>query len=55
MNLMATAFDTSVADLENELAVLIQNGSIKARIDSHKHVSATSLVSLCLPLLRQRG
>ncbi|CAH8545614.1 unnamed protein product [Schistosoma turkestanicum] len=38
LNLMAKAFDTNVASLENELAVLIQDGSIKARIDSHKQL-----------------
>ncbi|CAH8607821.1 unnamed protein product [Schistosoma curassoni] len=38
LNLMAKAFDTNVANLENELAVLIQDGSIKARIDSHKQL-----------------
>lgn len=36
---MAQAFDTTVAELENELATLIQDGSIKARIDSHKQAS----------------
>ncbi|CAH8864767.1 unnamed protein product [Trichobilharzia szidati] len=38
LNHMAKAFDTNVAGLENELAVLIQDGSIKARIDSHKQL-----------------
>ncbi|KAK4468680.1 hypothetical protein MN116_007863 [Schistosoma mekongi] len=38
LNHMAKAFDTNVASLENELAVLIQDGSIKARIDSHKQL-----------------
>ncbi|KAF5399220.1 COP9 signalosome complex subunit 1, partial [Paragonimus heterotremus] len=38
LNRMAKAFDTTVAELENELAVLIQDGSIKARIDSHKQL-----------------
>ncbi|CAH8586742.1 unnamed protein product [Heterobilharzia americana] len=38
LNCMAKAFDTNVASLENELAVLIQDGSIKGRIDSHKQL-----------------
>ncbi|KAH8874097.1 COP9 signalosome complex subunit 1 [Schistosoma japonicum] len=38
LNHMAKAFDTNVASLVNELAVLIQDGSIKARIDSHKQL-----------------
>ncbi|TPP59621.1 COP9 signalosome complex subunit 1b [Fasciola gigantica] len=38
LNRMAQAFDTSVVELENELATLIQDGSIKARIDSHKQL-----------------
>lgn len=47
LNLMAKAFDTNVANLENELAVLIQDGSIKARIDSHKQV----ILLFCVVLL----
>ncbi|VDL89061.1 unnamed protein product [Schistocephalus solidus] len=39
LNMMARAFATTVAELENELAKLIQDGSIKARIDSHRQVS----------------
>jgi COP9 signalosome complex subunit 1 len=35
LNAMAAAFTTSVAGLEKELARLIMDGSISARIDSH--------------------
>ncbi|XP_067936793.1 COP9 signalosome complex subunit 1-like [Watersipora subatra] len=35
---MATAFNTTVADLENELMLLILEGEINARIDSHNKV-----------------
>jgi len=35
LNAMATAFNTTVAGLEKELARLIMDGSISARIDSH--------------------
>lgn len=35
---MATAFNTTVAPLEKELARLIMDGSISARIDSHNKV-----------------
>jgi len=35
LNAMATAFNTSVSGLEKELARLIMEGSISARIDSH--------------------
>merc|ERR1712096_138600 len=35
---MATSFNTTVADLENELMKLILDGSIQARIDSHNKV-----------------
>uniref|UniRef100_A0A0X3PWJ8 PCI domain-containing protein n=2 Tax=Schistocephalus solidus TaxID=70667 RepID=A0A0X3PWJ8_SCHSO len=38
LNMMARAFATTVAELENELAKLIQDGSIKARIDSHRQL-----------------
>nr|VZI34387.1 unnamed protein product [Spirometra erinaceieuropaei] len=38
LNMMARAFSTTVAELENELAKLIQDGSIKARIDSHRQL-----------------
>lgn len=35
---MATAFNTTVADLEKELITLIYDGHIKARIDSHNKI-----------------
>lgn len=35
---MATAFNTDVASLENELIALILDGQISARIDSHDKV-----------------
>ncbi|VDD80180.1 unnamed protein product [Mesocestoides corti] len=38
LNMMAAAFGTTVTDLENELAILIQKGCIKGRIDSHKQL-----------------
>jgi len=38
MNKMAVAFNTDVADLENELMQLILDGQINARIDSHNKV-----------------
>jgi COP9 signalosome complex subunit 1 len=38
MNKMSTAFNTQVPDLEKELAVLIQEGGIVARIDKAKKV-----------------
>ena len=38
MNKMAAAFNTSVLQLEPELAVLIQENAIQARIDSHNKV-----------------
>lgn len=38
LNSIAVAFDTNVTNLENELATLIQDGHIKARIDSHKQL-----------------
>lgn len=43
LNLMATAFSTTVLDLESELVSLIQNGSVNARIDSHKQVCEATL------------
>lgn len=42
LNRMAKSFTTSVPELENELAELIQKGCIKARIDSHKQVRGSS-------------
>ena len=36
---MASCFNTSVADLEDELMILILDGQIQARIDSHNKVS----------------
>ncbi len=38
LRLMATAFNTSLHDLENELMKLILDGQIKARIDSHNKI-----------------
>lgn len=38
LNRMATAFNTNVSGLEKELARLIMDNSIQARIDSHKKV-----------------
>jgi COP9 signalosome complex subunit 1 len=35
LNIMAQAFNTTVANLEKELSRLIMEGSIQARIDSH--------------------
>lgn len=40
MRKMATAFNTTVAALEDELTQLILEGLINARIDSHSKVSA---------------
>lgn len=39
MRKMATAFNTTVAALEDELTQLILEGLINARIDSHSKVS----------------
>ncbi|KAG5448770.1 COP9/signalosome complex subunit Csn1 [Clonorchis sinensis] len=53
LNRMAKAFDTTVTDLENELAVLIQDGSIKGRIDSHKQLlRALNVDERCLTFAR---
>lgn len=38
LRLMASCFNTSVADLEDELMILILDGQIQARIDSHNKV-----------------
>jgi COP9 signalosome complex subunit 1 len=38
MNRMAKVFNTSVTDLEREVALLIQDKQIKARIDSHNKI-----------------
>jgi len=38
MKIMAQSFNTTVADLENELTSLILDGQIQARIDSHNKV-----------------
>lgn len=38
MGKMASAFNTSVSELEDELSHLILNGQIQARIDSHNKV-----------------
>merc|ERR1712117_582954 len=38
MKIMAQSFNTTVADLENELMSLILDGQIQARIDSHNKV-----------------
>lgn len=38
MNQMAKVFNTSVVDLEREVALLIQDKQIKARIDSHNKI-----------------
>ena len=38
---MASCFNTTVADLEDELMILILDGQIQARIDSHNKVSST--------------
>lgn len=40
MTKMAAAFNTGVAELENELMLLILEGQINARIDSNSKVSA---------------
>lgn len=40
MHKMATAFNTTVAALEDELTQLILEGLINARIDSHSKVSS---------------
>ncbi len=51
LNAMAAAFNTSVAGLEKELARLIMEGSISARIDSHNKVTYPPHSSLtCLQL-----
>ena len=39
MNKMATALNTTVGALEDELMQLILDGQIQARIDSHNKVS----------------
>ena len=39
LNKMASAFNTSVSALEDELMQLILDGQINARIDSHNKVS----------------
>lgn len=38
LRLMASCFNTSIADLEDELMILILDGQIQARIDSHNKV-----------------
>jgi COP9 signalosome complex subunit 1 len=42
LNVMARSFDTSVKDLENELAKLITEKEIQARIDSSKKILRVS-------------
>lgn len=44
MNKMAVAFNTTVADLEDELTQLILEGLINARIDSHSKAGLRSLI-----------
>ena len=39
LKLMASSFNTTVTDLENELMTLILEGQIQARIDSHNKVN----------------
>ena len=46
MNTMAAAFNTSVQGLEKEIAKLIMEGLIQARIDSHNKVCLRA--SLCI-------
>lgn len=41
MNKMAQSFNTTVAQLESEIAALVVDGQIQARIDSHKKVRST--------------
>lgn len=45
MTKMATAFNTTVAQLEDELTKLILDGQISARIDSHSKVKCLLLYS----------
>ena len=49
MTKMAAAFNTNVADLENELIQLILDGQINARIDSHNKVPSnlSTIISPC--------
>lgn len=47
MRKMATAFNTTVAALEDELTQLILEGLINARIDSHSKVSASEPLNSC--------
>ena len=49
---MASAFNTSVTALEDELMQLILDGQINARIDSHNKVreSKLNLLYACLKL-----
>ena len=43
MNRMASAFNTTVMALEDELMQLILDGQINARIDSHNKVISTEV------------
>ncbi|KAJ4462782.1 putative COP9 signalosome complex subunit 1 [Paratrimastix pyriformis] len=42
---MAPAFNTTVGDLESELAALIMDGKIQARIDSHNKIMHSRTVN----------
>ena len=46
LRLMASCFNTSVAELEDELMILILDGQIQARIDSHNKVSTSGHVAM---------
>jgi len=45
MEKMAHAFNTTVANLEDELSELILDGQIQARIDSHNKVKLSATIS----------
>ena len=44
---MASSFNTTVTDLEDELMALILDGQIQARIDSHNKVNTANQIALC--------
>lgn len=49
---MASAFNTTISGLEDELMTLILSGQIQARIDSHNKVSCFCRNYFSLPSLK---
>lgn len=51
LKLMASCFNTTLVDLEDELMTLILDGQIQARIDSHNKVNGADFKPVSLVLL----